>query len=392
MKGGKGRKDRHVRLATDAPGDRTTSGRRFGRAVVDAWRLRASRWKSAVGSGRSARPPRRAWSSSSSTASRRGRNESRFPRAGQAGGDFHDVATACGRRGPSSARSSSAARPTRSNSDDERHLRLQGASAAQGAVDLGCDLRGRVCRGRARSRRSWRRPVVPGRPGAISATSAARRTISRSTRACSCSTSRSSTSPTGERSTTTFTKAAGWWSRRVIAACPRATTTRSPASFCPRSSATSRRPRRRSATFGKVANITHPLFQRYGKDLDTVLAMVPVYRYWPVKQPAEGTRTLLNYSDGAPALMERTFKGPKTGRVLLWTTPLSRRPDVGGALRAEPERLERVSRHDRLVVPGPHEPDGPLPGRHDQRTAQFRGGRECAFEAGADRTVHEASW
>ncbi len=29
--------------------------------------------------------------------------------------------------------------------------------------------------------------------------------------------------------------------------------------------------RRRSATFGKVANITHPLFQRYGKDLDTVL-------------------------------------------------------------------------------------------------------------------------
>ncbi len=62
--------------------------------------------------------------------------------------------------------------------------------------------------------------------------------------------------------------------------------------------------------------------------------MVPVYRYWPIKQPAEVmTRTLLSYSDGAPALLERTFKGPKTGRVLLWTTPLARRPDVGGALR-----------------------------------------------------------
>ena len=96
-------------------------------------------------------------------------------------------------------------------------------------------------------------------------------------------------------------------------------------------------------TFGKVADITHPLFQRYGKDLDSMLAMVPVYRYWPSRQPVEGTHTLLSYADGAPALLERTFKGPKTGRVLLWTTPLSRRPDVGGALRTEPERLERVA-------------------------------------------------
>jgi hypothetical protein len=86
------------------------------------------------------------------------------------------------------------------------------------------------------------------------------------------------------------------------------------------------------ATFGKVANITHPIFQRYGIDLDTVLAMVPVYRYWPIKPTVEGTHTLLSYSDGAPALVERAFKGPKTGRVLLWTTPFARRPDVGGAL------------------------------------------------------------
>ena len=36
-------------------------------------------------------------------------------------------------------------------------------------------------------------------------------------------------------------------------------------------------------TFGKVADVTHPLFQQYGKDLDTQLAQVPVYRYWGVK-------------------------------------------------------------------------------------------------------------
>jgi Aerotolerance regulator N-terminal len=88
------------------------------------------------------------------------------------------------------------------------------------------------------------------------------------------------------------------------------------------------------ATFGKVANVTHPLFQKFGTDMDTVLGIVPVYRYWPTKPPVDGAHVLLTYSDGAPALLERTFKGPKTGRVLLWTTPLARRPDVGGAMAA----------------------------------------------------------
>jgi hypothetical protein len=91
-----------------------------------------------------------------------------------------------------------------------------------------------------------------------------------------------------------------------------------------------------SSTFGKVANITHPLFQRYGKDLDSMLSFVPVFRYWPIKQAIEGTHTLLAFSDGAPALIERTFKGPRPGRVLLWTTPLARRPDVGGDMKADP--------------------------------------------------------
>jgi hypothetical protein len=89
-------------------------------------------------------------------------------------------------------------------------------------------------------------------------------------------------------------------------------------------------------TFGKIGNITHPLFQRYGQDLDSMLAQVPVYRYWPIEQPVEGTRTLLKFSDGAPALVERIFKGPKVGRVLLWTTPLSRRDKGGGDMRSDP--------------------------------------------------------
>ncbi len=67
---------------------------------------------------------------------------------------------------------------------------------------------------------------------------------------------------------------------------------------------------------GKVTNLTHPLFERYGKDLASMLAQVPVYKYWPVQAAGEGTRTLVSYADGAPALLERTFKGPKVGQGL----------------------------------------------------------------------------
>ncbi len=83
-------------------------------------------------------------------------------------------------------------------------------------------------------------------------------------------------------------------------------------------------PSKGETSFGKVADVTHPLFQRYAAEIDPQLALAPVYRYWSVKPP-EGSRVLLSYADGAPALLERTFKGFKTGRVLLWTTPLSRR-------------------------------------------------------------------
>jgi hypothetical protein len=79
-----------------------------------------------------------------------------------------------------------------------------------------------------------------------------------------------------------------------------------------------------ATTFGKINDATHPLFSRYPKELDAVLSQVPISHYWRVATP-QGARTLLTYADGAPAVVERTFKGPKTGHVLLWTTPLSRR-------------------------------------------------------------------
>ena len=79
-------------------------------------------------------------------------------------------------------------------------------------------------------------------------------------------------------------------------------------------------------SFGKINDATHPLFSRYPKELDQVLAQVPVYKYWTVT-PHQGTRTLLTFRDTSPALLERTIRGPKTGHVLLWTTPLAYRAD-----------------------------------------------------------------
>jgi len=95
---------------------------------------------------------------------------------------------------------------------------------------------------------------------------------------------------------------------------------------------------RADTTFGKVVDITHPLFARYGKAFDSMLAQVSVYNYWPVKtNGVDGTRTLVSFADGAPALLERSFKGAKTGRVLLWTTPLARRPGTFNAARRDPD-------------------------------------------------------
>ena len=125
------------------------------------------------------------------------------------------------------------------------------------------------------------------------------------------------------------------------------------------------------ATFGKIADVTHPLFERYAKEFEPQLALIPVYRYWGVKlRDGAGARTLMTFSDGAPALVERSFKGLKTGRVLLWTTPLARRA-------SEPTAAPGTSSRCRaLGLLGDDEPDRALPRRHRQRAAQLRGRRQ----------------
>lgn len=84
-------------------------------------------------------------------------------------------------------------------------------------------------------------------------------------------------------------------------------------------------------TFGK-ADVSHALFSQNPRDLMAELSRVPIVRYSAVT-PAGGTRTLLSYQNDDPALLERVFPGPRAGRVLLWTTPLSRRPGTTPADR-----------------------------------------------------------
>ncbi len=87
---------------------------------------------------------------------------------------------------------------------------------------------------------------------------------------------------------------------------------------------------------GKVGDLTHPLFEEYGKELAGELALVPVVRYWKV-EPTEGaSHVLVSYSNGDPALLERVFEGARSGKVLLWTTPLSQLPTATGDPRQNP--------------------------------------------------------
>jgi len=89
--------------------------------------------------------------------------------------------------------------------------------------------------------------------------------------------------------------------------------------------------------FGKITDITHPLFDTYGKDLAAELALVPVVRYWKVTPSEAAARVLLAYSNGDPALIERAFQGQRSGRVLLWTTPLAQPPTFTGDPRSNPD-------------------------------------------------------
>ena len=117
--------------------------------------------------------------------------------------------------------------------------------------------------------------------------------------------------------------------------------------------------------------------EKYGKEFDAMLSQVPVYNYWPVTPSAEQTRTLVSFADGAPALMERTFKGARTGHVLLWTTPLARWAVAVVAGRRDRRRLERVSSaREWLGISRADESDRSVHGGQIRRVAQFRGWRQ----------------
>jgi hypothetical protein len=80
-------------------------------------------------------------------------------------------------------------------------------------------------------------------------------------------------------------------------------------------------------SFGK-ADLGSTLFSAGGdtRALITELGRVPIYKSLDV-EPIADARILLSYQDDRPALLERVVTGPKaTGRVLLWTTALTRVP------------------------------------------------------------------
>lgn len=80
-------------------------------------------------------------------------------------------------------------------------------------------------------------------------------------------------------------------------------------------------------SFGR-ADVTHSLFARYTDALLSDLGRVPVYKTLEA-DPAGDARTILSYQDESPALVERVVRsGPAPGRVLLWTTSLSRLPET----------------------------------------------------------------
>ena len=170
-------------------------------------------------------------------------------------------------------------------------LHLQGSAAAQGPGHLRRRLRRRVRRRRARSRPGRvALPAVPGRNGSAPPSSAAaiksdlqavrlhlpaqRQQARRAGLGCA--------QPLRPRRGRARGRA------RTRAASRRTTTARSPSQFLPAQLEERPKTAKPETTFGKVANITHPLFQRYGKDLDSMLAQVPVYKLLAVKQPVEG--------------------------------------------------------------------------------------------------------
>jgi hypothetical protein len=81
--------------------------------------------------------------------------------------------------------------------------------------------------------------------------------------------------------------------------------------------------------FGK-ADLGSPIFARNQKELLAALAEVPIFKTREIT-PEKTARVLLRYTDESPALIEGISAGQRPGKVLLWSTALSRRPEVNSA-------------------------------------------------------------
>ena len=151
--------------------------------------------------------------------------------------------------------------------------------------------------------------------------------------------------------------AAAWSLRRAAGRRRRTTTRASPTTSCRRTWTRSAPTRRPTPASGSASPTSAARCSRTNqKELMAELALVPIYKSWAVTPEKGHVQTLLQYIDESPALMEKTFPGPRPGKVLLWTTPLARRP-----LQRRPRALERVPVHGVLGLPRGDEPDGLLP-------------------------------
>lgn len=83
-------------------------------------------------------------------------------------------------------------------------------------------------------------------------------------------------------------------------------------------------------SFGR-ADVSNTLFARYTDALLSDLGRVPIYKTLDAS-PATDSHTILYYQNDEPALIERLIRsGSAPGRVLLWTTSLSRLPETSAS-------------------------------------------------------------
>ena len=217
------------------------------------------------------RPRRRGWSSSSSTASRRARNRSRFPPTARQEVSFITPPRLRGRRG-ARGKVKLSGTPDPFESDDERYFTFKVRPPLKVLVDLRPDLRRRVCRA-PRSIPTRPRPP-PGRIWSreIHAADFGRTLQERSrkpTPASSCSTSEQLDEPDWGALNRYVHEGGGLVVAPGHRSLPESYNNRSPASSCRRSSTSGPRSPRREPPSARSPTSPIRLFQRYGKELDS---------------------------------------------------------------------------------------------------------------------------